>query len=163
MHPLQMINHLVLPRERASTTLDTPTTPINRTPESRIVAIMSRGVMALHVYQALERGARAGRYMAFVLVLAGDAVAEDEVDDGVLWEGFHVEHGIRYIADSGARWAWNGFRPQIFGVNLLFGGSVIRHVGAAGAHAAVGATLLLVSTCRWDKKVGRGKNVGGRG
>jgi hypothetical protein len=76
-----MINHLILPRKRASTTLQGALATINRAPEAASMAIVSRSMVALQVGETGEGRARA--HVAFEFVVAAGAGAEDEADDSM--------------------------------------------------------------------------------
>lgn len=124
MHPLQMINHLILPRKRASTTLQAALATINRAPETASVAIMSRCMVSLQVGETGE--GRAWTHVAFEFVVARGAGAEDEADDGVgrcdfliRWGSGGFDRGGEWLCRCCSGMGWGGWRSAGVGAREL--------------------------------------------
>jgi hypothetical protein len=97
MHPLAMIAHLVFPRECASAALHAAITSINWAPKPYDYTVVLRSIVALEVGETAEGfGASAAVNIAFVSVMARDAVAQNVANDR--WFG----DGVVFVAG----WSW---------------------------------------------------------
>lgn len=77
----QVLEHLVLSWERATSTVSTPRTSSNGAPIALSHVAVTRCTVSPQIGQATERGSRASGDMALVLVVSVGAVAEYEADD----------------------------------------------------------------------------------